>query len=62
MGLTSKQMRELHELEERAAWLDAEIQKLFLERQQVFQRIEDLNMIRLEGLQAERMKAAPLPP
>lgn len=59
MGLTSKQLRELHELEERAAWLDAAIQKLFLERQQVFQRTEDLNMIRLEGLQSERMKEAP---
>ncbi|WP_293951512.1 hypothetical protein [uncultured Corynebacterium sp.] len=59
MRLTSMQMQELHELEERAAWLDAEIQKLLLERQQVFQRTEDLNMIRLEGLQSERMKEAP---
>lgn len=59
MRLTSKQMQELHELEELAAWLDAEIQKLLVERQQVFQRTEDLNMIRLEGLQSEGMKEVP---
>lgn len=49
MRLTSKQMRELRELNERAEWLDAEMQKLLLERQQVFQRIEDLDMIAWTG-------------
>lgn len=58
MRLTSKQMRELRELNEQAEWLDAEMQKLLLERQQVFQRIEDLDMIRLDGLQVERRLTA----